>query len=116
MCVFPSYYESFGLAALESMACGTPVVASRVGGLPSIIREGETGYMIPTRCPAAFIQRIEILITNDYLRSLMGRSARQRALDLGWAVAVDHLMAVFCGLAEDQLLGTLSSSSVSAAD
>lgn len=116
VCVFPSYYESFGLAALESMACGTPVVASRVGGLPSIIREGETGYLIPTRCPAAFIQRIEILITNDYLRSLMGRSARQRALDLGWAVAVDHLMAVFCGLAEEQLLGTLSSSSVSAAD
>lgn len=116
VCVFPSYYESFGLAALESMACGTPVVASRVGGLPSIIREGETGYLIPTRCPAAFIQRIEILITNDHLRSLMGRAARERALELGWGVAVDRLVAVFCGLAEERVLGTLGASSISAAD
>ncbi len=116
VCVFPSYYESFGLAALEAMACGTPVVASRVGGLPSILREGETGYLIPTRCPAAFIQRIEILITNDHLRTLMGRAARERAMELGWGVAVDRLMSVFCGLAEERVLGTLKSSSVSAAD
>ena len=116
VCVFPSYYESFGLAALESMACGTPVVASRVGGLPSIVREGETGYLIPTRCPAAFIQRIEILITNDHLRTLMGRAARERALELGWGVAVDRLIAVFCGLAEERVLGTLGTSSISAAD
>ncbi|GAI70814.1 unnamed protein product, partial [marine sediment metagenome] len=41
-CVVPSYYESFGLAALESLACGTPVVATDVGNLKSVIRRGET--------------------------------------------------------------------------
>ena len=45
VCVVPSYYESFGLVALESMACGTPVVASRVGGLPTIVHHGHTGYL-----------------------------------------------------------------------
>lgn len=116
VCVFPSYYESFGLAALEAMACGTPVVASRVGGLPSILREGETGYLIPSRCPAAFIQRLEILLANDHLRTMMGRAARERALQLGWGVAVDRLMGVFCGLAEERVLGSLAAVGAPAAD
>ena len=51
VCAIPSYYESFGLVAIEAMACGTPVVATRVGGLISTIRDGETGYLIPWRCP-----------------------------------------------------------------
>ncbi|MDA1256615.1 MAG: glycosyltransferase [Chloroflexi bacterium] len=110
VCVFPSYYESFGLAALEAMSCGTPVVASRVGGLPSVVREGETGYLIPSRCPAAFIQRIEILLINDHLRMMMGRAARERALQLGWGVAVDRLISVFCGLAKERILNSLAPS------
>ncbi|MCH7642285.1 MAG: glycosyltransferase [Chloroflexi bacterium] len=114
VCVFPSYYESFGLAALEAMACGTPVVASRVGGLPSIVREGETGYLIHSRCPAAFIQRLEILLINDHLRLLMGRAARERALQMGWGVAVDRLLSVFCGLAEERILESLEFAGVSA--
>ena len=114
VCVFPSYYESFGLAALEAMACGTPVVASRVGGLPSIVREGETGYLIHSRCPAAFIQRLEILLINDHLRLLMGRAARERALQMEWGVAVDRLLSVFCGLAEERILESLEFAGVSA--
>ena len=51
VCVVPSFYESFGLAALESMDCGTPVVATRVGGLSTIVQHGRTGYLNPGVVP-----------------------------------------------------------------
>lgn len=103
--VFPSYYESFGLAALESSACGTPVIASRVGGLPSVVHEGETGYLIPWRCPAAFIQRLEIILFNDHLRAMMGRAARAHAEELGWDVVVDRLEQAFESVVRQRAAG-----------
>src|SRR5438067_6712107 len=69
VCVVPSYYDSFGMVAGESMACGTPVVASRVGGLASTISDGETGYLIPWRCPEPFVERLELLLDNGELRT-----------------------------------------------
>src|SRR6266545_5448489 len=56
--VMPSTYESFGLVAVEAMACGTPVVAARVGGLQATIQDGRTGYLIPWRDPALYAERI----------------------------------------------------------
>src|SRR5205814_6548979 len=58
VCVVPSRYESFGLVALEALACGAALVASRVGGLPSIVREGENGLLVPWRTPEEFAARI----------------------------------------------------------
>ncbi len=82
--VLPSYYESFGLVALEAMACGVPVIASRVSGPRSFVKSGETGYLIDRRCPEPFAQRLDVLLHNPMLRESMGRAARSRAEEMGW--------------------------------
>ena len=106
ICVLPSYYESFGLAALEAAACGKPVVASRVGGVPVVVQDGETGYLVHWRCPGPFVEKLEVLLANEPLRRQMGFAARERAKDLSWSNAADRLApvlhAVACqGIAEE---------------
>ena len=96
--VLPSYSESFGLAALEAMACGTPVVASRVGGLKTFINSGETGYLVPWRCPEPFAQRLEMLLANPELKNAMGLAARARALKMGWGHTADCMLECYTAL------------------
>ncbi len=98
VCVVPSWYESFGLVALESMACGTPVVASRVGGLPTIVRDGVTGYLVPWRCPEPFADRLDILLNNATINRTMGEAARSRALTMGWSAVADSLLSLYGSL------------------
>jgi D-inositol-3-phosphate glycosyltransferase len=63
VCVVPSYYESFGLVALEALACGTPVVAADVGDLRNIIRQGETGYITEDNTPEKLAAGIRSLLS-----------------------------------------------------
>ena len=93
--VLPSYHESFGLVALEAMACGTPLVASRVSGLTSFVKEGVTGYLIPWHCPEPFAQRIEMLLSNASLRRAMGEASRASALEMTWARAANRMLDAY---------------------
>ena len=93
--VLPSWYESFGLVALEAMSCGTPVVVSRVGGLKTFVEHGKTGYLVPWRCPEAFARSLETLLANPSLRNAMGSEARDRALGMRWADMANRMLACY---------------------
>jgi D-inositol-3-phosphate glycosyltransferase len=84
VCVVPSYYESFGLVAIEAMACGTPVVASRVGGLVSTVTDGVNGFLIPWRCPEPFAEKLDVLLHNRGLRANFGMAARRSVERFRW--------------------------------
>ena len=92
VCVLPSHYESFGLAALEAAACGRPVVASAVGGLPTIVRNGSTGFLVEPKHSDIMAERLCELLADDMLRSRMGSAARTHAESLGWDRAADALL------------------------
>ena len=92
ICVLPSYYESFGLAALEASACGKPVVASKVGGLPSIVLDGKTGYLVNWKCPGPFQEKIEVLLNNELLREQLGKNARIHSESLTWDNSTKKLL------------------------
>ena len=74
------WYEPFGLTPLEAMACGVPVTGSRVGGIAFTIADGETGYLVPPRDPAALCDRLDDLLRDPERRLLMGQAGRARVL------------------------------------
>jgi glycosyltransferase involved in cell wall biosynthesis len=68
------------MAIMEAMGAGLPVVASRVGGVPDLVREGETGFMIPPDDVETYAEKILLLLNNDQLRQELGRKARHFAV------------------------------------
>ena len=79
--LLPSDLESFGLAALEAMACGVPAVCSRVGGLPEVIRDGVEGFLVPPRDVETMGKRALEILADPDRQAAMGEAARARAQD-----------------------------------
>lgn len=98
--IMPSDYESFGMVALEAMACGTPVIASQVGGLAFLVRDGETGYLVPVREPAALAEAIGKTVSNPEHHAKMSEAAAEVAEQYSWGRIVDQLLVVFSELLE----------------
>lgn len=98
--VMPSTYESFGLVAVESLACGTPVVASRVGGLATIVRDGENGALVPWRDPRLFADRIRPILLDPGYAERLRLGALETAASYSWDAVAERTIGVY-----DSLLG-----------
>ncbi|MDQ6674139.1 MAG: glycosyltransferase family 4 protein [Chloroflexota bacterium] len=91
--------ELLGLVALEAMACGTPVVASRVGGLPEVVEDGVTGFLVPPGDVPALRERLDQLLRDAGLARRLGHNARERVLDrFTWAKVAERCLAAYANL------------------
>jgi D-inositol-3-phosphate glycosyltransferase len=96
--VVPSYYESFGMVALEAMACGSPVIASRVGGLVTTVRDGVTGFLVQDGDVDALAERIAALVADADLRWRIGREGVRWAAQHRWPCVAEAVCREYAGL------------------
>jgi len=96
--VMPSHYESFGMVALEAMACGTPVIASDVGGLGFLVQDGETGFTVPDGEPDKLCEKLTLLLGDNTLRQKMGQRAMEVAQSYDWEKIARQIVDVYQGL------------------
>jgi D-inositol-3-phosphate glycosyltransferase len=96
--VMPSYYESFGMVALEAMACGSPVVASRVGGLTTTIKDGVTGHLVPEGDAEALASRLQQLLSDRRERDRMSAEAVSWAAEHRWPCVAEAVCRLYSEL------------------
>jgi D-inositol-3-phosphate glycosyltransferase len=100
----PSHSESFGLVALEAQACGTPVVAARVGGLRTVVSDGHSGVLVDGHDPADWARVIKRLIKAPRQLQALSEGARRHASVFGWSATVDRLAKVYTGAMDEAVI------------
>lgn len=93
----PSYHETFGLTAVEALACRTPVVATQAGGLITVVQHGETGFLVP-RTPEAFAEHIDTLLCNAPLRHSMSEKSRDSIQRYSWQEVANRVHQLYAQL------------------
>jgi len=101
--VVPSQYESFGMVALEAMACGKPVVASQIGGLAYLVKDGITGFAVPVDDPDELARRLTSLLADSNLRQEMSNKAVLAAQNYSWERITSQLISLY-----EEILGNTS--------
>ena len=93
--VLPSLSESFGIVNLEAMACGVPVVASKVGGIPDVVKDGWNGLLVPPGDSEALANAIIYLLENEDIRERMGKNGRERVKNYSWDKIAEETEKVY---------------------
>jgi glycosyltransferase involved in cell wall biosynthesis len=94
--VLPTYYEAFPKVVVEAMACGKPVVATRTGGIPELVEDGETGFLVPFAAPEVISSKLTALLGDRDLGSAMGRRARDRIVaQFTWHAVAQRIKSVY---------------------
>ena len=95
LCAVPSYSESFGLVAIEAQACGIPVIAARVGGLPTAVRDGLSGVLVDGHDEKDWAREILRVAIDENLQSKLSAGAIDHASHFGWEDTTEKLIAVY---------------------
>ena len=113
--VVPSHHESFGLVALEALACGTPVVATDVGAMDSVISQGKTGRVVVDPKPSAFARAIREFVSEPHSEMGTEDAIRASVLQFNWPEIADAMIAEYQSLLADYKFLNMQETSSSAA-
>ena len=102
LCVVPSINEAFGLSSLEAMACGKPVVASNVGGIPYVVENGKTGLLFECGNIDDLAEKIIALLQNKELREKMEKAGQERAKEFSWDKITDRTVELYMKVTSKQ--------------